>query len=60
MIPQHLAQAYLDTAELIEIAPGMHVDVKLYCIVVSNLAVAELLTNAVSNAAKKHLHNCAE
>src|SRR5689334_2694377 len=29
MIPQHLAQSYLDTGELVEIAPGIHIDVKL-------------------------------
>ena len=58
MIPQHLAQPYLDTGDLVEIAPGKHVDVKLYWHrwQVTSLTL-DLLTTAVKGAAKKHLHN---
>lgn len=58
MIPQHLAQPYLDAGELVEIAPGMHVDVKLYWHrwQITSLSL-DLLTNAVKGAAKKHLHD---
>lgn len=58
MIPQHLAQPYLDAGELVEIAPGMHVDVKLYWHrwQVTSLSL-DLLTSAVKGAAKKHLHD---
>lgn len=58
MIPQHLAQPYLESGALVEIAPGMHVDVKLYWHrwQVRSLAL-DLLTGAVHAAAKKHLHD---
>jgi len=58
MIPQHLAQPHLDTEKLVEIAPGVHVDVKLYWHrwQVTSLSL-DLLTRAVHGAAKKYLHN---
>ena len=61
MIPQHLAQPYLDTGALVEIAPGVHVDVKLYWHrwQVTSMSL-NLLTNAVNGAANRHLHNRAD
>lgn len=58
MIPQHLAQPYLDTGELVEIAAGVHIDVKLHWhrwqVISPSL---DSLTQAVNKAAEKHLHD---
>jgi LysR family transcriptional regulator (chromosome initiation inhibitor) len=57
MIPEHLAQASMETGELTEIVPGMHIDIKLYWhrwqIHSSSL---DILSEAIRVAGARHLH----